>query len=493
VTITALATGGTTAEERIRRNWGLFFALVVLFAPTLFTRTSIVAPPGVAGKHGAKAIEAVAIALLGLWMIRERHLPRIGLPMCLALLWLGQAYISGVWAINRQDYAQNIERFMHGAASGVVLTIAIRDRRDLETAMLWWKILSFCVGALILVEVMFPWIRAGTDGEGSKQVMGFEEDIGSYYRALGPQGHSNWFGYFFGITLLLTPYMWVRYTTPAARALIVASTIVEFLGLVFGYVRLGMMGMAAGFLWFILRGGMGNPIKPILSIVVLVAVAYPVLPHAWKERVTDPDHWQQSDSIGHRMSQQIESLRLLNEYAGWGIGYGTYGTLYVEQGKDSFLAHIMRALEWETGEVNSTSIGGHNTYMEVFLEQGWVGIILYLGVGLSMLFCLWRWTPRNKGDPPAWTMGMVLESMVVSAALMNGVLHTQDRRVGWTFYALGSAYIVLTRSGLIQGRIAPQKKLHVPAAAIQIGAPLVVGLGFLVAAAAAIYLFFRAS
>ena len=446
-----------------RWNWGLTFALTVMIAPTMFGRESMISPPDPLKNNFAKGVEAIALGLLILWMVRHRWMPRLNLPMTLATLFVSLCMVSGFWADDFSGFKSQIQKLVHSYATTIAVYIGIRSRADLENSVLVWKSISFVYAFLMLSELFVPrsWLPKA---EADTVIKGL-----TFYRIDGPGGHSNWAGFFLGTTMCLQPYFWARYTSRRARAILVIVTLTEVTALIEAHVRLGVIGVIVGSTWWVIRGGFGSRVKPVVFAVCAVVLAWPFIPQTWKMRSVNENLLEQDHSIQVRWSMQLESSRLAWENAAFGTGYGGFGRLLWEEGTGLALEQNLYNFDRDGYERNApkwiATIGSHNAYTEILTESGLLGSMLFIGMVVMLQLGLFSCSHRNKGDPAAQQMGMCFESQMWALVVMLIILHAQERRCFWMLIAVGSSYIALTRRGMMG--TAPPPSGGVPRSAVR--------------------------
>jgi hypothetical protein len=463
----------TPLLERLRAplrevSFPAWVAIAMIVVPGWFDIYSIISLPFSFGAHLAKGVDALGIVLIALWAFYSRNCPRFNLPMVLLLVFVGHAVLSVLWAADEASFRYGMRPFIRTTLVGVAIYVALRTRRDLEHFLLAWKIVSGGTAVLVLVEIAFPGFRVDelfSYGRGYlvKELMQTEFGMESFHRARGPMAHPNWLGFYFGASLMLQPYLWLRYPGRNARLALIGVTVLELIALVLGYVRLGVAGAAVGALWIILRGGVKHRALTLLAIPVVIALVTPLLPQAWIARVVDYERWENDKSVEGRMDQFMDNLPVAYEHAAWGTGYGCYGYTFIEEAKGPGAHKYHTIMGWSKG-FKVGSIGGHNTYLEIIIEQGLIGLGLYMAMGLVLFNRLLRAHARNRGDPVSARLGIVFEGMLVSVATMNFALHTQDQRTTWLVAATASTFVSLSAYELMRSnpKVAPAPSVGMP-------------------------------
>ncbi len=426
----------------------------MLVATILFDPFSLASLPGTLGRQFSKIVEVAVMGLLAWLAIADRWLPRPNLPILLAGLFVVTALLSGFWAVEEAPYRSGISTLLRSSSSAFVIYLAMQSRRDVEQFLVVLKVVSVGVAALVLIEIYRPGFSvAELLGQPRNKVSGiFQVEEGldqGFVRARGPMGHPNYMGYFFGVTLMLTPYLWLRYPTRRARMWLVGSTLCELFALVLGYVRLGVVGVLVGGAWFFARGAIRHRVLTLMAMVVVGVVVFPFLPEGFQHRVANPEEWQTDRSIASRYSQQLSNLDLAVAYGGVGVGYGGYGPLFFEEGTGLMVELFRQQQVWFGEDLKIENLGSHNSYLEIVIELGIVGIVFWVGISLALLHGLLEAGARHRGDPAMVQLVIGFEAMIASMVVMNGVLHTQETRIQWVVFGLASAFISLSRHGLI--------------------------------------------
>src|SRR5262249_25716074 len=151
---------------------------------------------------------------------------------------------------------------------------------------------------------------------------------GAIVRVSGTLGHSNALSLFLAGSMFLQPWLWQRFPRAGARAALLVVTGAEGLAMLFTYGRLGMIAMGAAAAWRLARGGVKRALFALAVAFATFALALPLLPSTWVERVLDPSHFSKSDSIAGRWELQVYGWQLVQKHGLWGGGYGQFGQLF---------------------------------------------------------------------------------------------------------------------------------------------------------------------
>ena len=202
---------------------------------------------------------------------------------------------------------------------------------------------------------------------------------------------------------------------------------------------------AFGVLW-ILRGGVRHRALAMAGLVCTGIAALPLLPATLVERVFDPTHFQQSDSLIARLEMQRYGADLGMEHGFFGVGYGCYGVLYEATGKGRYVEQARWMLaSTEHAAYGLGDIGGHNTYLEIWVEQGALGLLLAAGAIASMALGFRR---RNRALPRGSldrNLGLCCEGGLVALIASTIVIHMQEAPMPWIWLGLACAWMGLPR------------------------------------------------
>ena len=421
-------------------------ALAAMAAILLISPDSLLALPGV-GQHLPKLLEVVALAAVCWTCWHGRHSLRLPFALGLGLAFVGHALLSGAWAPFPQSWQAQIVKLLHAALLAPILCLALRRVGDVRTAVVVFKSVSMLCCLVALAQRFLPGLQVDpladdqAPGTGAGMALVYAEELssGAAVRVSGTLGHSNALSLFLAGSLCLQPWLWARYQSPRARLAIVLLTLVEALAMVFTYGRLGLIAFAVAGAWLLARGGFRHPLRLLgVAAGALVAVA-PLLPAAWVERVFDPGHLQRSESIQGRWELQIHGAELGHELGFVGSGYGQFGQLVFRQMHGS----AKEAIEYQIGHTDLgydlDDLGAHNAYLEVWVEQGWLGLLLWCGAGVAMLAGLVRLSRAAPGHDRL--LCVCLEATVIAFAVAAIFIHTQEMKVLWIALGLVCAWL----------------------------------------------------
>jgi O-antigen ligase len=170
--------------------------------------------------------------------------------------------------------------------------------------------------------------------------------------------------------------------------------------------------------------------------------ALPLLPATLVERVFDPSHFQQSDSLIARMEMQLYGSDIGMQHGFFGLGYGCYGVAYEATAMGRYVEQARWMLsqdDWASYDLGD--VGGHNTWLEIWVEQGWLGLLL---AGAIVLVLLREMLPRIHAAPRFSldrNLGLCCEAGLLALLVSTTVIHVQEAIVPWIWLGLVCAWI----------------------------------------------------
>ncbi len=440
-----------TAAQRplwMRPEPCLSWALAAMSAVLLLSLGSLLCLPGL-GEHLPKVVELVALFAVGYEVARGRIPLAWPLAMTLGLCFVLHACASGLWAPFQASFAVLIVKLMHAVLLAPILCLACRRIADVTLAVVVFKACSCVCSLAAIAQATLPFLQVDALAEGSTlgESMGmgllYAEELssGAIVRASGTLGHANTLSLFLAGSMFLQPWLWLRFPGRRARGVLLAVTLCEAMAMLLTYGRLGIIAMCAAAVWMLMRGGIKRPIFALALAFAAFAVALPWLPATWVERVLDPSHFSKSDSIAGRWELQVYGLQLVQKYGLFGGGYGQFGQMfyleaqgYLKETAEYFLGHTSKAIDID-------DIGAHNVYLEVLVEQGLVGIVLFCGTSGTVVWQLVRLSRRTRPGTQERLLCITFECMTIAFAVAALFVHSQEMKVIWIGLGLACAWL----------------------------------------------------
>ncbi len=309
--------------------------------------------------------ETVAITTLaGMILTGRWRRPPLSLDVVLLMLFVLWMQVTTLFAVNQEGAWLQWEKVFKIQFMILLTMMIIRSREQLR-ALVW----------VIVVSLGFYGVKGGV----------FTILTGGEHRVWGPEGTfldgNNEIGLALVMTIplmrylqLTTPHRWVRSGLWVAMAL----SVVSVLGTHSRGAFLGIAVMLAFLVW---------KSRYRLSLVaagcILLPIALAVMPQKWFDRMNTIRDYQQDASATGRLNSWQFAWNLAQDRPVLGGGFETFQ-------REVFALYAPDPTRWADA---------HSIYFEVLGEQGFVGLLLYLALGLS----LWRscsWIARRSRDLP---------------------------------------------------------------------------------------------
>jgi O-antigen ligase len=438
---------GFVRKIRLAHVAGIAVALPILVSPV-----SQLAPEGPLAKLPLMLDAAVLAVLLAGWIV-NRFEPSPLRP----LLWLGlailHALLSALWAIDQRICLTYGVRALHWSLWSFGLFIAIRDRADLLSVLrlLWGAgTVSAAVGIAqwLLPSLQVEFMKENTAGAtGAALVWESELRSGSIVRVTGTMAHPLGLALLLNFTVAWTPALFRAAHPPGGRAAVLLGAVVQIAGLGLTYSRMAVLSLLLAGTVYILRGGVPRRTATLAAAAMLGALALPFLPATMYERLFDLGHFQKSESLTGRLEMQRYGSDLAMEHGLFGIGYGCYGPAYEATAKGMYVEQarwMLSSDEWSTYDLGD--IGAHNTFLEVWVELGVIGLGLFFAVLGSLALGLARTNARLQRFSPGRDLGLCCEAGFASLLLTMLVLHIHEASIPWLYVGLAAAFLRVHRA-----------------------------------------------
>jgi probable O-glycosylation ligase (exosortase A-associated) len=375
----------------------------------------------------AKMVAAATLA--GLLFTRERYpLPRTREVYLLAALWV-TFVCSTVFVALQPDVAHEklaeISKILLMTGATIVL---FQDRRKLHVLLL-----------VIAISIGFYGVTGGLWG----LYTGFADRL--YGPAKSALGDNNALGFTLTIVLPIVALVrrqaanvWVRRGLLAVFALSIVAVFAT-------YSRGAMIGLCLSLpLTLVLtwRKDMAVWVATVAACVAIYAA-----PRQWVERMQTitPTAYKDTSSGSKRMKSWYVALRLGLDHPFLGAGFRPFEPDVYEQYMPGY---------WDNHDA-------HNHYLQVFAEHGVPGLLLFVGLLVSLFLTLLRTVRATRGDPErewisdaAQFIGVSLVAYVVGGMFLNMPYFD-------LFYQLVAVVVILQQAAQAPGSeiAAPQAPL----------------------------------
>ena len=448
--MTALA---LTRAGSVRPAW---FAIAAMLLVLLLSPVSQLAPAGAAGRVPMIAEAAVLGGLLLRWALRGLR-PFPTRPLLWIALGVAQATLTGLWAIDQRIFATYGLRALHASLWTFALCSVVEDRADflmLLRAFHGAGCLSALVGIAqwLLPALQVDFVKENTSGNvGAALIWEDELGAGSIVRVTGTMAHPLGLALLLSCTLCWTPALLQAARDRRERLLLLASAAVQLLGISLTYSRMAVLALGGAMLLYVLRGGVRHRGFALAALACTAVAALPLLPATMVERLFDPTHFASSDSLIARTEMQIYGAEIGMERGFTGVGYGCYGVAYEATARGRYVEQTrwMLARDEYSG-YDLGDVGAHNTYLEIWVEQGVPGLLIVFG-GIASLIAGFvrrnRVLPRGSLDR---NLGLCCEAGLVALISSTLVIHMQEAPMPWIWLGLACAWLGLPRAAAMR-------------------------------------------
>src|SRR5262245_34330491 len=437
------------------------WAALALLLALLLSPVSQLTPGGAIGKVPFAIEAAILGALLLRWALAGFQ-PRPVRALLLLAVAILHAGLTGLWAIDQRIFATYGLRALHASLWAFVPFAAVRDRRDfvlLLTVLYAASTLSAAVGIAqwLLPGLQVDFVKENTDGAvGAALVWADELDAGAIVRVTGTMAHPLGLALLLGISLPWTPALLQAHRGRVARLLLAAGCALQLIGLALTYSRMAVLALGISTAIYVLRSGVRRRAAVLVTLCCAGLVGLPLLPATLRERRFDPTHFEQSDSLIARMEMQVYGTDLAMEHGWVGVGYGCYGVVY----EATAMGRYVEQTRWMLARDDYTAydlgdVGAHNTYLEVIVEQGIVGVVLVV----TVLVTLWRGFRRSCMELPLGSLdrnlGLCCEAGLAALITSTLVIHMQEAPMPWVWVGCAAAWLGPGRRVGLAGSTSP--------------------------------------
>ncbi len=335
---------------------------------------------------------------------------------------------------------------------GLIAGIGASEGRLLKT--LWAIVISGGIVATYAVAQFF-----GIEPFAPTSVYTFSTSLGDVIRVCSSIGHSNYLGNFL---LYITPLSAALALATNKRARLFAAiiTAMSLLAIVFSVARGAWVGIIVGMIFFVILELKYAPAKPLInrknllryaaiillfSSVIISIIAFTPASRSIKERVQALI--TQGVSSSGRIILWRDSLKMLPAFALTGAGSEGF--------RKALLLYKSKELAKLSQPDNNES--SHNSYLDVALSHGLLGLVLYLAIIISTLTTFLRL--RRRITSPSWRI--IISGVAASfvAVLAHNFFIFDQLSTGlyfFAFVALASAMTNVFGANAVQEKALPQ-------------------------------------
>jgi putative inorganic carbon (hco3(-)) transporter len=211
----------------------------------------------------------------------------------------------------------------------------------------------------------------------------------------GPdQGRNADNNHFAVALILIVPFLLYRWQLAADRRLrwvLMAMTVLVTLAIVFTYSRGGLLGLFAVGTVFWLRSR--AKLAAAMIVLAIGSCIYAFAPEAWFNRMSTIGTYQEDASAEARLEIWRVSLSIAESHPVMGGGFNV-----------TFWPHVVNPLLTGTTTPKlKLARATHSSYFEVLSEHGYVGLVLFLVIGIySWSNCSWLVRHARERPDLAW-------------------------------------------------------------------------------------------
>jgi len=307
-----------------------------------------------------------------------------------------------------------------------VLNYSIVERRDLHL-LLWALVLGSGVSA-------FP------------AVLGIQTGLqvyqGTRYEGLSQQ--VNVFGFDMMVVFPIIAALFLKARSVFSKLVLGGTAALAVGGILVSLSRTAFVATVAEYALWVQRFRSISSLKYLLPATAILVAVVLMAPSQVQERarsMMDPAQRSADGSIQSRLVQFEASMSAIVQNPILGIG-------------------TRRFVEWtrEQSSVPDVHNMVHNAFLRVWVEQGLIGLIFFVGVvaiAWRQYGMTWRASKihRNRGDPELDELGHLAIFLQISlfGSIVGGMFtHSQDSKIFWVVLALGSVVQGLARARVSQ-------------------------------------------
>jgi probable O-glycosylation ligase (exosortase A-associated) len=239
--------------------------------------------------------------------------------------------------------------------------------------------------------------------------------------------------------LMILPLLiafWKESTHRLLRCVLFATTLLTVGSIMLSYSRGALVGLLAFIAFFLARSR--NRIRYLVATSILAVLLLGFLPQGWMDRMKTIGNYQQDSSAISRINSWVFAYHLAADRPLLGGGFKAFDrTLFQVYAPSPTMVY-----------------DAHSIYFELLGEQGYPGLILFLGLTLSVLLTL-SWIRKHAHAIPqhAWMTGFATMLQVSIACFLVG-----GAFLGLAYFDLYYYLIVVCASmkGILQRELAHQ-------------------------------------
>lgn len=278
------------------------------------------------------------------------------MPRSSAVLWLFFAYVAWstvttMYALNPEDATETWGMFMKIALMTTITMLMTNNKERLHALL---AVVVFSVGFYAIKGGIFTIITAGN------------------FRVWGPPLSSiednNALGLALVMLLPLMKYLHSYYSGKWMKRFMVVVMVLTAFAIVGTHSRGAFLALVTMISFMVFKSR--ARFKVGFVVLLLAPLVYTFMPQGWHDRMETIKNYKQDESAMMRIKAWDFSVNLANEFPITGGGYDTYN-----EGLFSVYSKGYDDIPWT---------GPHSIYFETLGEHGWVGLIIYLLMGIAL-------------------------------------------------------------------------------------------------------------
>jgi O-antigen ligase len=383
--------------------------------------------PGVTGLSAAKAAGTL-VALSWLATVAVRPQVRVSLSKAhpgivyLALGFLAWVVLSITWAKSPSTALTELSRWGLNLLLLPIVFTAIRERRHMI-----WLVVVLVAGAALSSLYGMVFARGDALAEGSTRLAGAGNDA-NYLASLLVSG--------IVLALVLAS---IRQFHPAARLIAVGISMLALVALIDTVSRGGMIGLGAALVVGIVFAG---PRRRVLLGTIAVTIALGVVGYygsvasqAARQRITTVE------GGSGRVDIWAVGWRMFKAHPITGVGAGNFANSTID-----YLLLPGGPTSHNDFIVDEPKVA-HNMYLEALADLGIPGLVMFLGILVSLLWCAVQAARlfNQLGDVPMELISRGIVAATVGILATDFFISDQFSKVLWIQLALGPCLLAIAR------------------------------------------------
>ncbi len=292
-----------------------------------------------------------AVTILAFIFYKDKALPRSSLVLWFFLAYVTWSCVTTMFALNPEEAIMTWNGFMKVALMMIITMLMTNNKERLHMLL---AVVVFSVGYYGLKGGVFTIVTAGNYRVWGPPLSSIEDNnslglalvmLVPLMRYLQNSFNSKWLKRFMFVLMILTAFAILG--TQSRGAFLALLSMIAFM------VFKSRAKFKAGF-----------------AVLLLAPLLFTFMPQSWHDRMNSIQDFEKDESALMRLKAWDFTLNLANDYPITGGGYDTYTEdLYTIYSKK------YEKIQWT---------GPHSIYFETLGEHGWVGLIIYVLMGLAL-------------------------------------------------------------------------------------------------------------